>query len=175
MTSKAKDESEGLPTREEFFARYERPLRSFFAKRLDDRQEVDDLVQEFFARLWSSDNPSELSNPDAYIFQAAANLLRERYRKAKVRQDAAPTIQFSQNTVEDFTPERILQGKNELQLLEKSLAELPERTRTVFLFHRFEKMKYREIASRLEVSVSAVEKHIAAAMKHLLKRMADRP
>jgi DNA-directed RNA polymerase specialized sigma24 family protein len=36
-------------------------------------------------------------------------------------------------------------------------------------------MKYREIASRLEVSVSAVEKHIAAAMKHLLKRMADRP
>ncbi len=170
MTSSAADE----PTqsaRAAFVARYQGPLRSFFAKRVNRQEDVDDLVQELFGRLWSSDSNKTIENPDGYIFQAANNLLKERYRKQGTRAAAMADLPFFHFDNEDITPERILQGREELRLLEQALNELPPRTRTVFLLHRFEGFKYREIAERIGVSVSSVEKHIAAAARHLSVRM----
>lgn len=160
--------------RNAFIARYERPLRAFFAKRIDRPEDVDDLLQELLSRLWSSKGERAIENPDGYIFQAAANLLNERYRKAGTRRATLDDYAFQQSFNEEITPERILQGKDELHLLEQALAELPPRTRTVFLLHRFEGFKYREIAERIGVSVSAVEKHIASAARHIAHRL-DRP
>lgn len=157
--------------REAFVARYEGPLRSYFSKRVDRREDIDDLVQELLSRLWSSDSQCTIANPDGYIFQAAANLLKERYRKAGTRDRAIAQFPIFQSSSEEITPERILQGKDELRLLEQALAELPPRTRTVFLLHRFEGFKYREIAERIGVSVSAVEKHIATAARHIAARI----
>ncbi|MHA7818866.1 MAG: RNA polymerase sigma factor [Erythrobacter sp.] len=157
--------------REAFIERYERPLRAYFSKRVDRFEDVDDLLQELLSRLWSSDGERVIENPDGYVFQAAANLLRERYRKAGTRSSAIAELPLFHTASEEITPERILQGKDELRLLEHALAELPPRTRTVFLLHRFEGFKYREIAERIGVSVSAVEKHIAAAARHVSSRM----
>lgn len=157
--------------REAFIGRYSGPLRSYFSKRVNRQEDVDDLVQELLSRIWSAESRREIENPDGYIFQAAANLLRERYRKAGTHSAAIAEMPFFQSGNEEITPERILQGKDELRLLEQALAELPPRTRTVFLLHRFEGFKYREIAERIGVSVSAVEKHIAAAARHIAARM----
>ncbi|MEL7446668.1 MAG: RNA polymerase sigma factor [Pseudomonadota bacterium] len=157
--------------REAFVARYEGPLRSYFAKRIQQHVDVDDLVQELFGRLWASGSEKIIENPDGYIFQAAANLLKERYRKRGTRDAAMADLPFFQFDNEDITPERILQGRQELRLLEQALAELPSRTRTIFMLHRFEGFKYREIAERIGVSVSSVEKHIAAAARHLVARL----
>ncbi|MEM6585662.1 MAG: sigma-70 family RNA polymerase sigma factor, partial [Pseudomonadota bacterium] len=134
-------------------------------------EDIDDLVQEVFRRVWASVQEAEIANPDGYIFQAAANLLKERYRKQSTSEAAIADLPFFQRRAEDITPERILQGKRELLLLEQALAELPARTRTVLLLHRFEGLKYREIAERIGVSVSAVEKHIAAAARHIATRL----
>ncbi|MEM6267639.1 MAG: RNA polymerase sigma factor [Pseudomonadota bacterium] len=158
-------------TRQAFVARYEGPLRSYFAKRLSRHDDVDDLVQEVFGRLWASGDERPIRNPDGYIFQTAANLLKERYRKRGTSDATMAELPFFQPESEEITPERILQAKESLRLLERVLAELPARTRTVFLLHRFEGLKYREIAERIGVSVSSVEKHIASAARHLADRM----
>ena len=50
---------------------------------------------------------------------------------------------------------------------------LPPRTRDAFLLHRFEDLTYRQIAGRLGVSVSMVEKHIAEALRQLKKSRDD--
>lgn len=52
-----------------------------------------------------------------------------------------------------------------------ALEQLPERTRTIFLLHRIEGRKYREIAETIGISQSAVEKHIARAALFLAERM----
>lgn len=158
-------------SKEAFIERYAGPLRSYFFRRVDRSEDVDDLLQELLSRLWSSSAERKIDNPDGYVFQAAANLLRERYRKAGTRHSVIAEIHFFQSEHEEITPDRILQGKDELRLLEQALAELPPRTRTVFLLHRYEGIKYREIAERVGVSVSAVEKHIAAAARHIAFRM----
>ncbi|WP_120077633.1 RNA polymerase sigma factor [Aurantiacibacter odishensis] len=157
--------------RQQFIDRYEKPLRAYFIKRMPAHDDVDDLMQELMRRMWSSNGDRLIENPDGYMFQAAANLLKERYRKVGTRNSAIRELSFFQAANEEITPERILQGKDELRQLEKVLAELPPRTRTVFLLHRFEGFKYREIAKRIGVSVSAVEKHIANAARHLAERM----
>jgi len=55
------------------------------------------------------------------------------------------------------------------------LLELPERTRVVFVLRRLENLSYSEIGLRLGLSVSAVEKHMLRAVRHLATRMgADR-
>src|SRR5690242_18080932 len=60
--------------------RYYAPLGSFFRKRVHNAPEVQDLVQQVFLRLAQYGEISELHNPDAYIFQTAANTLRDHYR-----------------------------------------------------------------------------------------------
>ena len=65
--------------------KYQGPLRAYFHKRISAASDVDDLVQEIFIRLIDRGSAEELENPDAYIFQAASNLLRDRYRRDATR------------------------------------------------------------------------------------------
>ncbi len=72
-------------------------------------------------------------------------------------------------------PERILAGRQALGEVRQVLDSLPERTRTIFVLYRLEGLSRRDIADAHGISVSAVEKHIATAMKALLKARSVRP
>lgn len=152
--------------------RFQQPLRSFFRKRVYDPQEADDLVQEVFVRLSQQGSKRSIENPEAYIFQMAANLLRDRARRSKSRMTALRELcHRSENRIEEISPERVLQGRQGLADVHRALAELPERTRVIFVLHRFEELRYSEIASRLGISVSGVEKQMMDAIRHLAVRV----
>lgn len=70
-------------------------------------------------------------------------------------------------------PDTIMEGKQSLQSFEKILLELGATTRDVFLLRRVQNMANADIARKYGISVSAVEKHIARAMRHCQKRMSD--
>ncbi|MGH6781447.1 MAG: sigma-70 family RNA polymerase sigma factor, partial [Sphingomonadaceae bacterium] len=57
----------------------------------------------------------------------------------------------------------MLQLRQRLERVRLGLAELSPRTRQIFLMHRIDGLKYREIADELGITMSAVEKHIAKA------------
>ena len=59
--------------------------------------------------------------------------------------------------------DEVITARARLERVKEGLAKLTPRTREVFLMHRIEEMKYREIAQALGISQSAVEKHIARA------------
>ena len=164
--------SDAAAPAEEFFKRYRLPLTRFFSKRVGADADVDDLVQEVFTRIYSQDRQGGLENPNAYIFQVAANLVRDRARRSATKQVFSRSLELdSADRVEELSPERVLQGKEALKALQRALGELPQRTRAVFLLHRFEGFKYREIATRLGISTSAVEKHMMAAIRHVAERV----
>lgn len=156
---------------EEFFRTYRGPLTRFFRKRIGLDADVDDLVQEVFCRIFAVGEHDRLENPNAYIFQVAANLVRDRARRARTRDAFTDDLaQEATDRVEEISPERVLQGRQAVRALELALKELPEKTRAVFLLHRFEGLKYREIAVRLGISASSVEKHMMAAIRHVWER-----
>ena len=148
--------------------RFYRPLFSFFAKRLPPGADPDDYVQEVFLRLSARESLSKIDRPEGYIFQTAANLLRDRARRAKRRNANAHEL-FVEDAHghEEISPERVLMGKQSVDAFTTALATLPARTRAVFLLRRLENMRYGEIARRLGVSVSSVEKHMVKAVKRL--------
>lgn len=153
--------------------RYGQAVRRFFSRRLRDGADVEDLTQEVFARLLKRAELGEIANIEGYLFHTAANLLRERARKAARRPGDDPGLDPDlAESVEDFSPERILLGREAYARMVEALQELPERARTIFVLNRFEELSASEIARRLGVSVSTVEKDMMRAIAHLKARLA---
>jgi RNA polymerase sigma factor (sigma-70 family) len=152
--------------------RFRRPLMSYFEKRIRENYDVDDLVQEVLIRLTLRDSLADIQYLEGYVFQTAANVMRDRLRRLAVRRvaDHAP-LENCELPTNDFSPERVLQSR---QLLDKALTalrELPARTREVFVLRLYEGLKHEEIASSLQLSVEGVRFHLRRAKAHLAKEL----
>jgi RNA polymerase sigma-70 factor (ECF subfamily) len=132
------------------------------------------MTQELFAKLAMA-HTSPMDNADAYIFQMAANLLRDRGRRERVRANFRASVLAGNGAgagdLEALDPARVLLARESLGEVSDALRELPERTRAIFLLFRLEGMKQSELAALYGVSVSAVQKHIFKAMTHLTRRV----
>lgn len=156
---------------EEVAAQYRAPLLRFFQRRVEPGEDADDLVQDVFSRLAGRDLAA-IANIQGYVFQVAANVLRDKARRASVR--SIVTLAPDDLDIEDeagFSPERILQSREALQIMITAIYELPEMVRIVFSHYHFDGVAQVEIARRMGLSLSTVEKHMARANSHLLHRL----
>lgn len=149
--------------------RYRGPLRGFFAKRVKDQADVEDLIQDVFLHLIRRAQGGPIEKVEQYIFQTAANVLRDSGRRRQVRDlDAHESFDEEIHPLRsEISPERVLLGKESLARVAAALRQLPQRTRDVFVLRTMEKHKYAEIAGMMEISTRAVEKHMAKALAHL--------
>jgi RNA polymerase sigma factor (sigma-70 family) len=150
------------------------PLRRYFTNRHIPPHEVDDLVQEVFLKLSARGGVDHVERIEPYVFATASNLLRDRRRHltSHAAESHVPYDEtahgYSRATLE---PDRILLGTQRVTQLVQALYELPERMRVVFSLYHFEELSHKEIARRLGIALSTVEKNIARANAHLLKRL----
>jgi RNA polymerase sigma-70 factor (ECF subfamily) len=151
--------------------RYRHALLAFFTRRLRNHAEAEDLTQEVFARLAVS-RPEAMDNPDAYIFNVAANLLRDKKRRERVRFNYRSEVQALDvgGHVEAIDPARVLVGRESLMEAAAALEAMPARTRAIFLLFRLEHLRQAEIAELYGISVSAVQKHLVRATAALVDR-----
>ncbi|ESQ79227.1 hypothetical protein AEYBE204_09465 [Asticcacaulis sp. YBE204] len=146
-------------------------MMSFFMRRSVTHSDAEDLTQEVFVRLISSYS-GEVENVDAYIFQIAANILRDRGRKEMVRNsEMARQNLESMASIDVFDPSRILLGRESLRAVSRYLDDLPEKTRDIFILFRVEGLHQEEIASGHNISERAVRKHIAKAFEHVMRKL----
>jgi RNA polymerase sigma factor (sigma-70 family) len=158
---------------DEVVRRYYAPLRTFFRRRMRNSPEVQDLVQQVFLQLAEHPHLGAIENPDAYVFQTAANALRDHCRRSRVRSRYMDTQLGRDSDAlfllrrSDLSPERILLGQESIETMVAALRELPERTRDVFMLRCFEGLKHAEIAHLHGISVRAAEKHFAKALAYV--------
>jgi RNA polymerase sigma factor (sigma-70 family) len=151
--------------------RFRPALIAFFLRRIGNHSEAEDLTQEVLLRVAQRGAAIDASRPDAYVFQIAANLLKDRGRRHRVRAAYQAGYGATEATgVEELDPARVLQAKQSLSTVLAALRELPERTRTIFILFRLENMKQRHIADMLGISVRTVEQHVVRASLHLRDR-----
>jgi len=150
-------------------------LRRFFRNRVRDRDDADDMVQEVFVRLARDTDAETLRNPAAWLQRVARNLVFDRTRRAAARH-AASHVPLEEADLPAIAPDQMLglEAGDMLHLYEAALATLSERTREVFLLHRIEDMTYREIASRLGITVATVEYHMMRALAHFDRALGTR-
>lgn len=152
--------------------RFRPALIAFFVRRMHNHAEAEDLTQEVLMRVVERSAAIDERGPDAYVFQIAANLLRDRGRRLKVR--AAYQAGFGMidaGRVEELDPDRVVQGRHTLAVILRALNELPDRTRNIFILFRLENMKQREIADTLGLSVRTIEQHVIRASVYLRQRL----
>lgn len=140
-------------------------LRRYFAKRVPPG-DVDDLVQEVMVSFHGRQKTTPIENLQGYLFSVASNVLSKFYR-ASSRAAADMEVNDELLSGDVITPERIAIGRREVERVIQAIEKLPERTRDIFVAHRFAEMSYSAIAREQGISISAVEKHIMAALKNL--------
>src|SRR5271167_3725278 len=124
-------------------------LRRYFSKRVP-AGDIDDLVQEVFVRMQIYGGGPPIEHLDRYLFTVAASVLTDQARRRAVRHEAAhETLKESHHPTEELTPERVLSDREALEAVVTAIAELPARTRDVFVLHRFEELSYVSIATQL--------------------------
>jgi RNA polymerase sigma factor (sigma-70 family) len=150
------------------------PLRRFFERRLRASPDPEDLVQEVFVRLVRQGDVNSIHHLDGYIFQVAANVLRDHARRWAVRDAERHHALLDDDALEGgFSPERVLLGQEAMECVIAALQELPEKTQVIFALYHFESVPQVEIAGRLNMSVSTVEKHMGRANVHLLMKLRE--
>ena len=131
------------------------------------------MVQTVMLRMHSRQSETPIDNVGGYIFTVAANVLREAATSPVSR---AIHVEIEDDAhVEAITPERVVIGRQEISALVIALQGLPDRTRQIFVAHRFEDRTYANIAQEHGISVSAIEKHISSALRTLSRALGYQP
>jgi RNA polymerase sigma-70 factor (ECF subfamily) len=153
-------------------------LVRFFTMRLRSAPAAEDLVQDIYVRLSSLEDPLEIQNPMAYLYRLGSNLMLDRLRgeRRTANRDGAwldsQTTRIGPHEISsEPSAEAAVAARQRLQLLTEALADLGPQTQRVFRMHKFEGLSHPEVAAALGISRSAVEKHMMAALKHLLARL----
>lgn len=165
---------------EKLLAEHTFALRRFIRIRLNSEHDCEDVLQEVYVRLSQIDDlPAKLAGrldtTRNYLLQIASNLLIDRARRAQVRKQSQHVSSADDDLplhCEIYAPERHLANKRKLQRIDYALQKLRPEQRKAFLLHRVEGLSYREISDQLGLSVSTVEKHIAATLLAARKAIA---
>ena len=145
------------------------------AKRFGSAELAEDLVQGAYVRLLEIRTRHAIDDPAAYLARTAGNLRMDMYRRDRWVDGRAP-VELLCRDMADQRPlqDEVLWARVRLENVQRALDRLTPRTREIFLMHRLDGMRYREIARHLGISESAVEKHIAKALL-LLTGGTERP
>ena len=142
------------------------PLFRFIYFKCKDKQLAQDIVQDSFVKYWDKMENIGEGKEKSYLFTTAKNLLFNNFEHKKVvekYQNSQPTISRSSTPLFD------LEVSEFKVKLENAIAGLPDKQREVFLMHRIEGYKYKEISELLELSQKAVEKRMSQALITLRK------
>lgn len=123
-----------------------------------------DLCQELFIRLWRrKEVPVDDLGP--YLMRSARNMAIDHLRSERSRLRTESALLPEQLFAEPNSLADGHQASHELAQVQTALRGLPERTRHIFLLNRIHGKSYSEIASLLDISASAVEKHMMRALQ----------
>lgn len=152
----------------EVFERYYEFIRNYLFYLSGDIKLSEDLAQDVFLQLWENRKKVKGETLRSYLFTIARNSYFKDFRKQKSE------LKFKSGyfeKVEYESPEFLLELKEFDKKLQKTISELPEKCRTVYLMNRIDEMKYAEIAESLNVSVKAIEKQMSKALSILRKEL----
>lgn len=158
---------------DELFLRVREELLNFLHRKIGNKEEAADMVQEVYLR-WHRQEVSGIENPRAFLFTVALNLVRDSARQQACASRHALAVQtYGENADLRDDPVRRYDGQRQLESLQHALDRLPEPVRHAFLLFRYDGMTHAEIARQLGLSKKTVERHIQRASEHCLATLAE--
>ena len=143
------------------------PLRRYLARLLGNTSEAQDVAHDAYARIYPSVTQQPPNSPEALLYTTARRLAINRLKRRSIAPFSREVANL--DTAASATPsvQQQVMAQQELEMLQHAIAELPEGCRTVLLLRKVELLSHREIADRLGIAVSTVEKQHARALRLL--------
>ena len=165
----------------ETIAREQARLRNFIRRRVPDRGDAEDILQDVFYELveaYRLMRPIELVG--AWLFRVARNRITDLFRKKKpvaLQDQQTSPMDGGLFTLEDLLPssdggpEAAYARTVLLEELEDALDELPDEQREVFIAHEIEGRSFKELAAESGLAVNTLLSRKHYAVIHLRKRL----
>lgn len=145
---------------------YEDSLVRYLTRSWHHRDDIHDLRQETYVRVYEAAAQQRPRAPKSFLFTTARNLMADRLRRSRVVSiEAKADIDSLNIHVDEVSPEHHALARDELRTLARAFERLTPRCREVVWMRRVEELSQREVATRLGIAESAVEKQIAKAMR----------
>ena len=148
-------------------------IRRVLRRRGRSHDDADDLIQEAFLRLHVYCRDHAIRNTGGFLFRTALNLAYDRSRRDRVAA-VVPVALDELPLVDPYPPpDEVCAGQERLQRMKAGLEAMSPRRREVFVLNRIEGYSFPQIADRLGITLSMVEKHAAKAILFLTDWMEE--
>ena len=144
---------------------HESALRTYLRRKFPTLWDVDDIIQETYARLFRERRAGRIFEAKYYIFPVARNIAYDVFRRNRTvavgglgEIDRLHVLEDGPNAAE------IACHNQELELLREAIERLPGRRREIFILRRLDGLSTHEIASKLGISESTVDAHLCLAI-----------
>jgi RNA polymerase sigma-70 factor (ECF subfamily) len=157
-------------TFEYLFHMYYPSLCAYASAIIRNNEDAKDLVNDFFYEFWKKRQVIEIkSSLKSYLYisirNSAINYIKKKQREQKYVSSQAYPLYLQEEISSEV--EKLIQIENFEERLKKAIDLLPQQCRNIFYLNRFEQLGYKEIASKLNLSVGTVKTQIARALKKL--------
>lgn len=148
--------------------RWERDVLAFLVHMTGSRDDAEDLAQETFVRVFRQAGSYRAEGRfRSWLLRIAGNLARSRHRRRRILKWLP--LDLERHDVAAATPpaDRGLEAEQEAAAVRAAIARLPERQRQALVLHRFQGLRYVEVAEAMGTSLAGVESLIQRALAGL--------
>lgn len=155
------------------YEKSESVLKKFLWKYVSNKHDIEDICQETILRALEAEKSKNIDEPKAFLFGISKNIVRKRLDK-----QSKSLIDY----IEDFTPkeylleneitvDEIVDDQRRMLLFTEAILTLPRQCQRVFVLKKVYGHSHQEISSKLGISISTTEKHVASGMKRCTEFM----
>ena len=143
------------------------PLRRYLARFLGDATEAQDVAHDAYLRVYPTEGKPPAEKPEALLYTTARRLALNRIKRRRIAPFARDALEPESMASPAPGVVQQVMARQELRQLEQAIRQLPAGCRTVLLLRKVELLSHREIADRLGIAISTVEKQHARALRLL--------
>lgn len=162
-----------LDSFEVLFRTYYKELCNYVYQYFHDKDTTEEIVQDLFYKLWAKKETLIIrTSIRSYLYKSAYNNTMLLLREKNTRQ---MTDVIPENPEAGYSnePDIQLQAGELDELVQSTMSSMPQKVRRIFELSRFEGLKYKEIATRLSISVKTVEANMGKALKLFRKNLKE--
>ena len=149
-------------------------LERFLRRNWRDENDIADLRQEVYAKVFVSSSGCQPDSAQAFVLSTARNLLIDRARRARIVSiETFADMDALELIAEPIPIERNLMARSELKLLQAALELLPARCREAVELRKIEGLSQREVARRMGITEATVERQVSKGVRVLAAALAD--
>lgn len=154
---------------------HEAALRAYVKVRFPSLTDIDDLIQETFARILRAHDAGEVRSPKALLFTTARNTALDLLRREQVVRfesvaniEQLPVAEHRPGTVESLSREQ------ELHLLDQAVQSLPTRCQQILIMKKIEGLSYAEIGDRLGIKPNTISAQLTIGVLRCRRFLQER-